>query len=78
MIDTHYFARRAEQELRMAAASKTQVAARIHYILAGYYLDLCHAPSSDDDGQQLKIEALWNHVNMTVAAQDGGSVTQRY
>jgi len=40
-----YFEERAEQELRRAELADHPDAARAHYELAGYYLDLVHNSS---------------------------------
>ena len=50
-----YFRERAEAEIRAAQTAGHPEAARAHYVLAGYYLDLSHnhagpplAPAIDD------------------------------
>lgn len=44
--DLRYFENRAEQELRRAEQADHPDAARAHYLLAGYYLDLVHRRSN--------------------------------
>ena len=39
-----YFRQRAEAEIEAAQAADPPGAARAHYLLAGYYLDLAHNP----------------------------------
>ncbi|WP_129790513.1 hypothetical protein [Sphingosinicella sp. CPCC 101087] len=41
-----YFRIRAEQEIRAAQAASHPEAARAHYMMAGYYLDLAHNPEA--------------------------------
>lgn len=41
-----YFRERAEDELAAARAARHPEAARAHYLLAGYYLDLAHNPEA--------------------------------
>ena len=41
-----YFRERAEAEIRAAQAAGHPEAARAHYVLAGYYLDLSYNPDS--------------------------------
>ena len=40
-----YFRERAEAEIRAAQAADHPEAARAHYVLAGYYLDLSYNPA---------------------------------
>jgi hypothetical protein len=40
--DQLYFQQRAEQEIRRAELAEHPDAARAHYLLAGFYLDLVH------------------------------------
>ena len=40
-----YFRERAEAEIRAAQAAGHPEAARAHYVLAGYYLDLSYNPA---------------------------------
>lgn len=40
--DRFYFQERAEQEIRRAELADHPDAARAHYLLAGFYLDLVH------------------------------------
>jgi hypothetical protein len=42
--DRDYFRQRAEAEIEAARAAGHPGAARAHYLLAGYYLDLAHNP----------------------------------
>jgi len=44
-----YFQVRAEQEIRAAQSAGHPDAARAHYVLAGYYLDLAHNPEGGVD-----------------------------
>lgn len=41
-----YFRQRAEEEIEAAQRAGHPDAARAHYLLAGYYLDLAHNPST--------------------------------
>ena len=41
-----YFQQRAEMEIRAAQAAGHPQAARAHYVLAGYYLDLGYNPAA--------------------------------
>ena len=41
-----YFRERAEAEIKAAQAAGHPEAAKAHYVLAGYYLDLGHNPAA--------------------------------
>ena len=54
--DIPYYQARAEQELELAQSAAHAQAARAHYLLAGYYLDLVHgSPYAPEKPQPL----LW-------------------
>ncbi len=42
-----YFRNRAEAEIRAAQSAAHPDAARAHYLLAGYYLDLAYNPAAE-------------------------------
>ncbi|MDB5670704.1 MAG: hypothetical protein JWO25_1663 [Alphaproteobacteria bacterium] len=44
--DRGYFRQRAEAEIEAAYEARHPEAARAHYLLAAYYLDLTHNPAS--------------------------------
>lgn len=48
--DLGYYRERAEQEIRRAELADHPDAARAHYELAGYYLNLVHNRASVDAG----------------------------
>jgi hypothetical protein len=54
-----YFQERAEQEIRRAEFADHPNAARAHYELAGYYLDLVHNSANASLGRPLGGEAVW-------------------
>jgi hypothetical protein len=45
-LDRFYYEERAEAEIEAAHAACHPQAARAHYVLAAYYLDLAHNPES--------------------------------
>jgi hypothetical protein len=47
--DQDYYLARAEQELELAQQSDHPEAVRVHYVLAGYYLDRVYGPATDAD-----------------------------
>lgn len=54
--DRNYYHRRAESELRMARRAVQPVAARLHHMLAGYYLDRVHGEARPlDDGVRVAM-----------------------
>jgi hypothetical protein len=54
--DLHYFQARAEQEIKRAQLADHPEAARAHYQLAGFYLDLVHNHSEASPGRPRRAE----------------------
>ena len=47
--EKHYFLERAEAELDLANEATHEGAARIHYYLAGFYLDRAHSGAANEN-----------------------------
>lgn len=54
--DLPYFQERAEQEIRRAELADHPDAARAHYLLAGFYLDLVHNRAGTEPGRSRGAE----------------------
>ena len=73
--DLDYFRQRAEAELALARDSGHAGAARAHYLLAGYYLDLVHNREARAGAAQCREAAdqpglaLWEQV-LALIGQD--------
>ena len=59
-----YFRERAEAEIRAAQAAVHPEAARAHYVLAGYYLDLSYNPVGSSAVHAIDVER--NRATSTV------------
>lgn len=56
--DRSYYEERAEAEIEAAHQARHPAAARAHYVLAAYYLDLAHNPETGDIVTVAAIPAL--------------------
>ena len=63
-----YFQARAEEEIEAAQSASHPEAARAHYLLAGYYLDLVHNLPIASDERVLRLAFTYR----TLDALNGG------
>jgi hypothetical protein len=56
--ERYYFRERAEAEIRAAQAAVHPEAAKAHYVLAGYYLDLSYNPVGPSAARAIDSERL--------------------
>ena len=61
--ERRYFRERAEAEIQAAQAASHPEAARAHYLLAGYYLDLSYNPAAPslalvNDEERSRVEPI--------------------